>query len=433
MIPIRLRMFLILLAATGAVWVSGFVWIHQSTAAKMDRVLDARLAEAARMVSTLVTDERVSMEGAASLPMAVDHAYSRQLSCQIWRLDGTPVAGSSAAPKDRLAATEGFSMNTVDGVEWRVYSMVNAERGVRVMVGDSMTMRKRLIGDVTRGLILPALAVLPVLAGLIWIGLGRGLRPLRRMAGDLAARDAEDLRPLDRRLPAELSPIQSAMNDLFRRVEETRDRERSFTAFAAHELKTPLAGLKTQAQIALRGDDDQRRRALRQIEASVARTDRLVRQLLEMAAVDAREAGQNRAPLEDIVADCVQATEVLARERGVGVTVLVERDGAAHDRLLLGAALRNLLENAIQASPPGAAVSIRGSGTRIEVADAGAGIREQDRPRLTERFFRGRGAAAGGSGLGLAIVQTAMQRMNGTLEFRSGPGAGVVASLTIAP
>ncbi|WP_435169715.1 ATP-binding protein [Falsirhodobacter sp. 1013] len=433
MIPIRIRMFLILMAATVAVWASGFVWIHQSTAAKMDRVLDARLAEAARMVSTLVTDERVPVESAVALSAAEDHPYSRQLSCQIWKLDGTPVAGSSAAPQERLAATEGFSMNTVEGVEWRVYSMVNADRGVRVMVGDSMAMREKLIEDVTRGLILPALAVLPVLAGLIWIGLGRGLRPLRRMAVDLAARDAEDLRPLDRRLPAELSPIQSAMNDLFRRVEETRERERSFTAFAAHELKTPLAGLKTQAQIASRGDEVQRRRALQQIEASVARTDRLVRQLLEMAAVDAREAGQDRATLRQIVADCVQSTEVLARAQDVRVQVQVEGDDMQYDRLLLGAAVRNLLENAIQASPEGASVNIRGNPCIIEVSDFGAGIRTEDRPHLTQRFFRGQGAAAGGSGLGLAIVQTAMQRLNGQLELKSGSGRGSTFSLHLSP
>lgn len=433
MIPIRLRMFLILLAATVAVWASGFVWIHQSTAAKMDRVLDARLAEAARMVSTLVTDARVPVDAAVALPLAADHPYSRQLSCQVWRLDGTPVAGSSAAPQDQLAATEGFSTNTVDGVEWRVYSMVNPERGVRVMVGDSLNMRDRLIRDVTRGLILPALAVLPVLAGLIWLGLGRGLRPLRRMAGDLAARDAEDLRPLARRLPEELSPIQTAMNDLFRRVEEARERERSFTAFAAHELKTPLAGLKTQAQIASRGDDAQRRHALRQIESSVARTDRLVRQLLEMAAVDAREAGQDRATLAQIVSDCVQATEMLARSRNVDVQVRVVGDGAQHDRLLLGAALRNLLENAIQASPTGGTVTIGGDGRTIRVEDAGDGIPEEDRLRLTERFARGQGAAAGGSGLGLAIVTTAMQRLNGRVEFATGPERGLVAALHLAP
>lgn len=433
MIPIRVRMFLILMAATVAVWASGFVWIHQSTAAKMDRVLDARLAEAARMVSTLVTDDSVPVDRAVTLPLTGDHPYSRQLSCQIWKLDGTPVAGSSAAPQGRLAATEGFSMNTVDGVDWRVYSMVNAERGVRVMVGDSLAMRDKLIGDVTRGLIVPALAVLPVLAGLIWFGLGQGLRPLRRIAGELAARGAEDLHPLDQRLPGELAPIQSAMNDLFRRVEDARDRERSFTAFAAHELKTPLAGLKTQAQIAARGDEGQRRRALSQIEASVARTDRLVRQLLEMAAVDAREAGQDRATLRQIVTDCLQGTEVLTRARRVTVAVDLADGEVEFDRLLLGAALRNLLENAVQASPEGGVVTIRGSARRIEVSDTGCGISEQDRPRLTERFFRGRGASVGGSGLGLAIVQTAMERLNGRLEFRPGPERGAIASLVLSP
>lgn len=430
MISLRLRMFLILLAATCVIWLSAFVWIHQSTAAKVDRVLDARLAEAARMVSSLISDRRIDVDTAIAMatPTEMVEGYSRQLSCQIWQVGGTRLAGSAFAPQGQLAREDGFSTNTVDGVEWRVFSVMNAERGVRVMIGDSMAMRERLIADVTRGLILPSLAILPVLAGMIWLGLSGGLRPLRTLAGDLAARDAEELRPLDRGLPPELSPIQSAMNDLFARVEAARERERSFTAFAAHELKTPLAGLKTQAQIARRGDEAQRSRALGQIEVSVDRTDRLVRQLLDLAAVDARSANEDHVPLSAILKDCVQITETLARMRGITVTVHAHSD-VPHDPLLLGAALRNVLENAIHASPPGGIVTIRAGSDRIEVADAGPGIHPDDRARITERFFRGRRPKAGGSGLGLAIARTAMEKLGGQLRLCPATDGGEVAVL----
>jgi len=426
-------MFLILLVATGAIWVSAFVWINQSTAQKMDRVLDARLAEAARMVSSLHSNDQIALESNPVLSDTTTGPYSRQLSCQIWRLDGTRVAGTSNAPAEELAAAEGFSTNTIDGEEWRVYSMVNKDLGVRVMIGDSMSMRKQLIRDVRRGLIVPALAILPVLAGLIWIGLGSGLRPLRRLAGDLAARDAEDLRPIDRAVPQELAPIQIAMNELFQRVEATRERERNFTAFAAHELKTPLAGLKTQAQIAVRGDDAQRLRALQHIQTSVARTDRLVRQLLEMAAVDARHEREDKTTLRQIVDDCIHMTGSLAQAKGVEVEVSMGDYTALYDRQLLGAAIRNLLENAIQASPEGSTVIMRAGANLVEVEDQGPGISSADRARISERFFRGQNTWNGGSGLGLAIVQAAMERLSGRLEFRAKADRGEIAALHLAP
>ncbi|WP_045387325.1 sensor histidine kinase [Falsirhodobacter sp. alg1] len=430
MISLRLRMFLLLLAATCVIWVSGFAWIHHSTTAKMDHVLDARLAEAARMVSSLISDQRIDVEHAVSMATQPNPAdgYSRQLSCQIWRLDGARIAGSADAPQLQLAQDDGFGTNVVDGTAWRVYSIVNAERGVRVMVGDSIALRNGLISDVTRGLILPSLAILPILAGLIWLGLSQGLRPLHRLAGDLSARNADDLRPLNRPLPPELSPIRSAMNDLFIRVEEARERERTFTAFAAHELKTPLAGLKTQSQIALRGNDAQRARALAQIEQSVARSDRLVRQLLDMMAVDARQAGTDCAALSAIVQDCVDATAMLATDMEVTVEV-GDIPAIRQDRLLLGAALRNLLENAVHASPKGGTVTINAGPHWIEVEDTGTGINPDDRARITERFYRGSHPKPGGSGLGLSIANAAMERLGGRLTLRPAKGGGERAIL----
>src|SRR5690606_33373767 len=180
----------------------------------------------------------------------------------------------------------------IDGERWRVYAVVNPSLGVRVLVGDSLEIRERLIGDVIKGLLLPAIVIFPVLAALIWLSVGRGLAPLTRIAEGLAGRSALELHPVeDGSVPREVRPVIRAMNSLFGRVAEARDRERSFTAYAAHELKTPLAGLKTQAQIALRTDDPNvKRDALSHISTSVDRTSRMVRQLIDLAAVDAAQS-----------------------------------------------------------------------------------------------------------------------------------------------
>ncbi|SFP93032.1 ATP-binding protein [Tranquillimonas alkanivorans] len=442
MISIRARLFLILLAATGAVWLSAVWWIQHSTRSEVEQVLDARLAEAAQMVSSLLSGRRIDLASAADAATnGRDNAspeYARQLSCQIWSLEGVLVGSSASAPAGRLAEERsGYSENLVDGEPWRVYTEVNEELGLRVMVGDRLAVRERLVADVVRGLLIPALTILPVLAGLIWLSVARGLAPLDRMARALGARSADNLDPVAAGpLPAEIRPMGEALDDLFARVAASRERERSFTAFAAHELKTPLSGIKTQAQIAgMAPDAETRGRALAQIERGVARTDRMVRQLLELAMVDsASEGGASGLDLSVIADDVVLAVDRLAATRGVRVeTCLPDLPPVAGDLVLATVALRNVVENAILASPAGGQVHVTGEvldgALVVRVLDRGAGIGEADRDRITERFFRGRDAPEGGSGLGLSIALSAMARLGGDLGFAPRPGGGEIVSL----
>ena len=288
---IRSRLLTILIVSTGLVWLFVVAWIYVSTQAEVERVLDARLTEAARMVNSLLAERRIELALAVDgdLPATEfqieEPSYERQLSCQIWSLDGRLVGRSEHAPDGRLTEVgSGFSESVVDGETWRVYAIENPALGVRVMVGDSMAVRDRLVGDVVKGLAIPAVLILPFLAAAIWESVRRGMSPLNRMAESLSSRAATDLRPLaDDNLPEEIAPAVHALNGLFRRMEDVRERERSFTAFAAHELKTPLAGLKTQAQVALASQDgDVHENALRQIAAGVDRTSRPSKRLTEL-------------------------------------------------------------------------------------------------------------------------------------------------------
>tara|TARA_R110002020_G_scaffold69730_9_gene181428 strand:+ start:5449 stop:6816 length:1368 start_codon:yes stop_codon:yes gene_type:complete len=437
---IRIRLFVILLATTGAVWLLAAAWIYASTQAEVERVLDARLMEAARMVSSLITDHRIEPSAAVDAAIAnappppfkqADGSYSRQLSCQIWSLQGSLVSRSESAPETSLAShTDGFEETEIDGERWRVYAVVNPTLGVRVLVGDSLEIRDRLIDDVIQGLLVPGIVILPVLAALIWVSVGRGLAPLTRIAEGLAGRSASELHPIDDgTVPREVRPVIRALNSLFGRVAEARDREQSFTAYAAHELKTPLAGLKTQAQIALRTDDSTiQREALSRISTSVDRTSRMVRQLIDLAAVDASQGAAKDEPVDVAVLVGEIASELETQLAANEVHVAVElEDRDNHpavleaDRILLRLAIRNLLENAIQHSPKGAEVrcrvSARQSEVVVEILDQGAGIPVADEARVTERFFRGSKASGHGSGLGLSIVQMALDRLGGNLTF----------------
>lgn len=445
MTSIRLRLFAILLAATGTVWLSAFVWTQQSTRAEVEQVLDARLAEAGQMVSSLISDQRIDLASAASAvvaapPSALAQGYSHRLSCQIWSLDGHLVGQSSSAPADRLTqADSGFSTDIVDGEVWRVYSVVNEQLGVRVMVGDSQTVRDRLVRDVTTGLLVPAVLILPFLAALIWLSLRGGLMPLERLTKSLTRRNASDLAPMPvAGLPDEIRPVAQALNGLFDRVTAARDREQAFTAFAAHELKTPLAGINTHAQIALIAQDDAtRRRALDRIQQGIAHTDRLVRQLLTMAQVDSTDIIETvLIDVEAAARSVVEDLASLASTRGVTVEVQsVTQAFLNNDDVLLSLALRNILENAIVASPKGSVVTIRidkaQTAVRICIQDRGPGINAAERVHILDRFYRGRDAAHGGSGLGLAIVKVAVERLGGNLSFLPRSGGGEIFCVTI--
>ncbi len=441
---LRGRLFAILVAATGLIWLSAVVWIYFGTKSELEHVLDTRLQEAARMVNSLIASGDLTASRAASVAAGAETdalSYERQLSCQIWSLNGQLVARSDGAPDQRLADdASGFSDHLVGGVAWRIYAIENKQTGFRVMVGDRLGLRDKLVGDLIMGLIAPILLVVPALAFLIWGSLGRGLRPLLNMATDLHARSAEDMRPLDAgRAPGELRPLAQAINGLFDKVEAARRHERDVTAFAAHELRTPLAGLKVQAQIALASNDKAvRHDALRQILTSVDRTSRLVRQLLVLAKLDATDAPEQDEDV-DLGALLTEIAEMNADARGAIATKI---DSALAGRMvctnreILTIALRNLHENALAHSPEDGTVAWAPTtdGNGVAVTDNGPGIPAEELALVAQRFYRGRHRSKTGSGLGLTIVETAAGKLGARFDLENGSGGrGLTASFVLPP
>ena len=311
----------------------------------------------------------------------------------------------------------------VDGETWRIFTAEDAEKGLRVLVGDRLSLRERLVTDLIMGLLTPALLVVPLLGMLIWVSLGRGLRPLRLMARNLAARDADDMSAIDAgQAPTEVRPLADALNGLFLKVEAARRHEREVTAFAAHELRTPLAGLKTQAQVAMAATDpDITRVALRQILAAVDRTTRLVRQLLDAARLDAAEETR---PLTEIDVGALVAETVAGMRVPAEIRTVVDPELHGYtmraDPESLRLAVRNLHENAVQHMQAGLVEwAPRPGGEGIVVRDEGPGIPQEELLHVTKRFFRGRHKSATGSGLGLAIAEMASRRSGLSLRLRN--------------
>lgn len=414
MMSIRTRLFAILALVTALVWGGAVVWVEVQTRNEVQRVLDRRLMESARMVSSMMQPGSLSPvvneEGGGRLA-----AYDQQLACQIWSMQGELIARSRSAPSAMLASGEdGFSERVINGERWRVYTVHVPEGGYRVMVGDNLAVREHLVGSVVTGLLGPAVLGLLALGVLIWWSVGAGLRPIQQMTQALASRRADDLTPVDVAPGGkDLQPFVSALNDLIARVSEARRRETEFTAAAAHELRTPLAGLRVQAQIAANATDEGvRKHALEQIQTSVDRTARLVTGLLALAREDeaAIEADDRRwIDLRALFANDADA-RLETKDQAFRIHVQPDR---------FETAVANLLANAQAMACSRIRVAVEGQGgdAVLVVEDDGPGVSTADLERLGRRFFRTSDAPVGGSGLGLSIVLSTMKAHGGAVRF----------------
>lgn len=364
---------------------------------------------------------------------------------QIWSREGVQLYYSHPraplAPRARL----GFSTEHTSGGDWRVYSAVVGDNVVQL--AQPMSVRSRLAAEVALRTLWPSLMLLPLLGVAVWLVIGRGLKPLRRVALALDTRQPDALDPLpDQRLPNEVQPLVRALNGLLERLAHALDTQRAFVADAAHELRTPLAALQIQVQLLERARDDvARREATADLKHGVERATRLVEQLLALAraepGADCASAG---APvsLRAVVEDSVRAYTTLAAQRGVDLGM----DGAANatvfgDPDALRMMIGNLVDNAVKYTPRGGRVDVStdvdGAGRpRVQIVDTGPGIPAAERARVFDRFYRMPArdeslAQICGSGLGLAIVRGVAQQHGASLQLDDGPGGcGLCVSVT---
>ncbi|WP_321887575.1 sensor histidine kinase [Paraburkholderia bannensis] len=347
-----------------------------------------------------------------------------------------------------------FRDDTLHGIDIRVaYTTVepphlSGSQPVLVQVAETLDKRRALANDIIKGVILPQFVILPLAILLVWFGLSRGLAPLHALQSNIRMRRPDDLSPLEaRRAPPEIEPLVTSFNDLLTRLEQNMELQKRFIADAAHQMKTPLAGLRTQAELALRQDaSPEVHRSLEQIAMSSEHAARLVTQLLALARAENRMSGQIFTPVDvtevarHAVRDWVQPA--LARQMDLGYEgpdeVFSEREpqddegegeGAASSAVVEGnpvmlrEMLSNLIDNAIRYTPTGGRITVRvrpepaAHVVHLEVEDTGIGIPAAERERVLERFYRILGRDGDGSGLGLAIVREIATMHGGTLTI----------------
>lgn len=312
-----------------------------------------------------------------------------------------------------------FRDDMVDGEEVRVaYQFLSAGKGrwpVLVQVAETRHKREQLASRIISGVLLPQFAIIPLAVVLVWVGLARGLAPLKRLQARIRGRSLDDLSPLNlRNVPEELRPVVAAFNDMMARLEDNLAAQQRFIAAAAHQLKTPLTGLKTQTELALRETDAaQLHDYLRRIAGGVDRAAHLTHQLLQLARAEAShektyamEPVDLEALAREVTAHCVP--RALANDIDLGFEAAGAEMKISGVPLLLREMIDNLVDNAIKYTPPGGRVTVRllhAPGWILDVEDTGIGISAEERAHIFDRFYRALGTDAEGSGLGLPIVR----------------------------
>lgn len=406
-----------------------------------EELMDGHLAQSARLLLALASDDPQQLADLATRLQTLDRVgsspYDPPLEFQIGRSDGSVLLRSPHAPSASLSGKTGYTASEHDGGPWRLLTLASTTGDYRVQIGQSIKLRDRAALEVARQAVLPNALISPLLLLLIYFSVRRGLKPLDDLASDVASRSPENLEALPGHgVPREVQPLLSALNRLLLRLREALNKERRFTADAAHELRTPLAVIKVQAQVAqLSSDAADRQHALRQILAGSDRATRVVEQLLRLARLDPL-AGLPE-PSDVDLGELAQ--QVFSEVWPTVATHAIQLQSDASPLLVRGDAellqivVRNLLDNALRHTPPGSTITVctrREHGDLLlAVADDGPGVPPADLARLVERFYRGHETLAEGSGLGLAISQRIAELHDASLEFANLAGGGFEARL----
>lgn len=435
---LKKTLLLTVLSIIALVWIASAALTYLDARQELDEVLDAHLAQAASLLDAQAPHElyEVDTEHAPQL-----HKYSRRVAFQIWGYADKKLSLHSInAPDEPLGPFEpGFVTRRIDGQPWRVFTTWDSDRDHLIQVAERADSREHLAREIAGHMLLPLLVALPVLAALLWLAITKALRPVVVLADEVERRAPDNLSALDApSAPAEVAPLIERLNALFSRIRHSLDNERRFTADAAHELRTPVAAIKAQVQVA-RGADGQAER-VRALDNAIAGCDRathLIEQLLTLARIDA--TGENlmeACDLHRIAGEVIADLAPAALEKNVQLELAGNESVTVRGLpALLRIQLRNLIDNAVRHTPPGTQVTVRvariaGKGT-ITVSDNGPGISGEELTRLSERFFRPLGTTASGSGLGLSIVRRIAEIHGAELRIANndtGPGLRIAVT-----
>lgn len=361
---------------------------------------------------------------------------------QVWSKKGDLLVNSSDQFKVSLKdAALGFSDQVIDGVDWRIYSSYDQQLQVKIIVAELYNLRRELADDIARSNANILLVTYPVFGLLVWFIISLALRSVTRVTTEISSRASTFLEPVQlTEIPVEIKPLVAELNQLFVRLKLAFERNKRFAADAAHELRTPLAALKTHAQVAIKSDNEiDRKKALQKVIESVDRSSHVVAQLLTLSRLGEEEALTDIKPIDlhKLAIEILAYLAPHALEKNIELELAPPPKGSIvmGNDTVLGILIRNIVDNAIRYTPAQGEVkvSIIDSGTQIifRVTDTGSGIPSELRERVFERFYRILGTKASGSGLGLAIVSQITALHHASINLAT-PQSGIGLQFDVA-
>ena len=429
MSSIRRYLLVSLLSAILAAGLLGALATYRITLRESDEILDYHLYQVALSLS--------NQDFLGSLPPYTETEETQfDLVIQVWDQAGVRLYLSHPHADLPGFAQLGYATLTTQEGSWRAFSMPSRNRIIQV--AQPTKVRAGLAAGMAMRMLLPFLVIVPLLGLLVWLVIGRGLKPVDGLVKAVSMRNPESLEPLPAAgLPEELRPLVIALNDLLDRLGESIDTLRAFTADAAHELRTPLAALHLQAQLIQRSQsENERTQSIQRMQAGLKRATHVVEQLLTLARQEGDMAGRNfeSVDLHALAGQVVAELLPIAQEKGIdlGLAGGVEKAIVQGDKAALRILLANLVDNAVRYTQAGGRVdvgiSLHDDAVLVKVNDTGPGIPVEERQRVFDRFYRGQDTDTPGSGLGLAIVQRIARRHDAKVSLHDGekgPGLSV--------
>lgn len=457
-LSLRIRLSMMMTAVFLAGMVALYVAARSSAEAAANRSFDRLLLGSVLSIAeTLsVANEQVHVDLPYAALDMLSAAPDDRVFYRVVGPSGELVTGSPdlPGPPPRLAIEPQFERNAAtdprffdarysgEPVRFAVLGRQLARPGgtgwLWVQVGHTRRARNALENELVLNALAPIVAMTILALGVAWFGVGRALMPLRRIGEELEARQASDLRPITAPVPAEVAPVVESLNEFMARLEANIEALRAFIAEAAHQMRTPLAALLAQAQVAASGTDDDRRQGLKAVERNGRRLSRLLNQLLSDATVSHRSDVRAFETFDLLRTTRLAVKESVPMALGGDVRVASSLRSApfSGDALMIGEAIKNVVDNAFShgdAADRGLEVSLEVRETTyvIAIADRGDGLGQTDREQIFERFERA-GSPSPGAGLGLGIVRRAIRSHGGDVILIDRDGGGLIVELHLA-
>ena len=419
---------------------------------QINHVYDAQLISSANMTWLVVEDEMLvpterfrrirKIDLNASNQKQLNEfasAYADSRMFRVWKGGRLAMISDGALKQELPQQKEGFSTVSEGEDFWRIYTLVIPDTTITVEAGEKVSLRDALVRNILLTLATSLALLIPLVALVLWVGIGSGLGTVRALIEQIRSRSSDDLSPLNLQgVPRDLAPLGMSINQLLTKLENSLNSERRFAEHAAHHLRTPLATLKLQMQmLASARNEAERTSLLADLTASVDRASHLVGQLLTSTRVSHQPIARVRIVLQPFIVSLIEELAPIAAQKRIALSYEGDAEAAVYaDETLLRLLLGNILENALKYTPEEGAVAVallaEDQQVCFRVTDSGPGIPEAERALVFERFYRVGTPKAHGTGLGLAIVAEIAARLSGAITLSDAPGGqGLRVDITL--